>query len=197
MFNQKPKPSSSPLERNDHPELDALEEVADVIMQYQSMIGALQWTISLGRFDICTAIMLLLHFHIAPKQGQIDWIKHVYGYIARNPDGIIHVRTNEPDYYDIQDIEYDWECSVYSTVSELVPDDAPPLLGKPVITTTYMATSCPSPLAWKRLQILAPTTQSRQMTSKTPHHWHLLILHPSSNTSKWPSSTVRNPVTLH
>ncbi len=57
MFNQKPKPSSSPLERNDNPELDASEEVAaDAIMQYQSMIGALQWTISLGRFDICTAI---------------------------------------------------------------------------------------------------------------------------------------------
>jgi len=66
MFNQKPKPSSSPLERND-PELDASEEVAaDVITQYQSMIGALQWTISLGRFDICTAIMTLSCFHIAP-----------------------------------------------------------------------------------------------------------------------------------
>jgi len=138
-FNQKPKPSSSPLERNDHPELDALEEVvADVITQYQSMIGALQWTISLSRFDICTAIMTLLCFHIAPWQGHIDHIKHVYGYLARNPDGVICVRTNEPDYSDIQDIKYDWECSVYGPISELVPDDVPPPLGKPVIMTTYM-----------------------------------------------------------
>jgi len=67
MFSQKPKPSSSPLERNHHPELDTLEEVAaDVISQYQSMIGALQWIMSLGRFDICTSIMTLSYFHIAP-----------------------------------------------------------------------------------------------------------------------------------
>jgi len=114
-----------------------LEEVAaDVITQYQSMIGALQWTISPGRFDICTAIMTLLCFCIAPWQGHIDHIKHVYGYLARNLDVIICVRTNEPDYSDIQDIKYDWECSVYGPICELIPDDAPPPLGKPVITTT-------------------------------------------------------------
>jgi len=34
-----------------------LEQVTvDIVMQYQSMIRALQWTISHGRFDICTAI---------------------------------------------------------------------------------------------------------------------------------------------
>jgi len=60
----------------------------------------------------------------------------VYGYLARNPDGVIHVRTNEPDYSNIQGI--DWEHSVYSHVSELIPDDAPLLLGKPVVMTTYI-----------------------------------------------------------
>jgi len=72
------------------------------------------------------------------KGAFLDCIKHVYSYLARNPDGVIHVRTNEKDYSDIQDIEYDWKCSVYSPVSELVPDDAPPPLGKPVIMTTYV-----------------------------------------------------------
>jgi len=47
-------------------------------------------------------------------------------------------RSNRPDYSDIQDIEYDWECSVYGHVSKLVPDDAAPPLGKPVIMTTYI-----------------------------------------------------------
>ena len=108
MFNQKPKPSSSPLERNDHPELDASEEVAaDVIMQYQSMIGALQWTISLSRFDICTAIMTLSCFHIAPWQGHIDCIKHIYGSLSRNPDGVKNIRG----------IKCGLECSMYSHIS--------------------------------------------------------------------------------
>ena len=40
MFKEKPRPSSSPLEKNDHPESDDLEEVdAEMITQYQSMIG--------------------------------------------------------------------------------------------------------------------------------------------------------------
>jgi len=42
MFKEKPRPSSSQLEKNDHPELDDSEEVdAEMITQYQSMIGAL------------------------------------------------------------------------------------------------------------------------------------------------------------
>jgi len=36
MFKEKPRPSWSPLEKNDHPELDDSEEVdADMITQYQ------------------------------------------------------------------------------------------------------------------------------------------------------------------
>ncbi len=50
MFGEMPKLSSSPLEKNDHPELDTSGKVdGNVISKYQSMIGALQWTISLGR----------------------------------------------------------------------------------------------------------------------------------------------------
>jgi len=36
MFKEKPRPSSTPLEKNDHPELDDSEEVgAEMITQYQ------------------------------------------------------------------------------------------------------------------------------------------------------------------
>jgi len=70
MFKEKPRPSSSPLEKNDHPELDDSEEVdAEMITQYQSMIGALQWVISLGRFDICTAIMMMSRLLCCSLQG--------------------------------------------------------------------------------------------------------------------------------
>ena len=139
MFGEKPKLSSSPLEKNDHPELDASGEVdSDIISKYQSMIGALQWTISLGRFDIATAVMTMSRFRVAPRDGHLDRVKCIYGYLAKYPDGVIHVRTDEPDYSSLQDIEYDWEYSVYGRVSEMVPDDIPPPLGKEVVTTTYV-----------------------------------------------------------
>jgi Reverse transcriptase (RNA-dependent DNA polymerase) len=48
-FGDKPKGYNTPLEKNDHPEVDELALLdADGITLYQSMIGALQWAVSLG-----------------------------------------------------------------------------------------------------------------------------------------------------
>ena len=50
MFGTKPKSTyKSPLDRADHPELDTTEELGEEDMKkYQSLIGALQWVVSLG-----------------------------------------------------------------------------------------------------------------------------------------------------
>ena len=53
----------SPAEANDYPKLDDSELLdAEGIQQYQSLIGMLQWIISIGRFDVQTAIMTLSSF---------------------------------------------------------------------------------------------------------------------------------------
>jgi hypothetical protein len=51
MFGTKPHTRvTSPLEKNDHPETDDLELLDKVgIQRYQSLIGSLQWAVSLGR----------------------------------------------------------------------------------------------------------------------------------------------------
>jgi hypothetical protein len=61
MFGEKPLSKvHSPLEKGDHPELDTSELLDQTgVQQYQSLIGSLQWAISLGRFDIATAVMSL------------------------------------------------------------------------------------------------------------------------------------------
>jgi hypothetical protein len=53
LFGMKPNTSvASPLEKGDHPEFDTSELcTAEQISQYQSMIGALQWIVTIGRFD--------------------------------------------------------------------------------------------------------------------------------------------------
>jgi hypothetical protein len=51
------------LEKDDHPELDTsylLER--KVTVTYQSMIGALQWAVTIGSLDIKTAVMTLSGF---------------------------------------------------------------------------------------------------------------------------------------
>jgi len=78
--------------------------------------------------------MTISCFHVAPCEGHVSQVKSIYGYLARNPSGVICMRTDEPDYkLDVEDIEYDWEYSVYSHVSELIADDIPPPLGKAVV----------------------------------------------------------------
>ena len=60
------KPSAkmySPLEKGDHPELDCSELLnANDIQHYQSLIGSMQWAISLGCFDVATAVMSMSSF---------------------------------------------------------------------------------------------------------------------------------------
>ena len=82
MFGSKPKANiSSPLEKGDHPELDDSEFLDEEgISRYQSLIGSLQWAISLGRFDIMTAVMTMFSFRAAPRKGHLDRVKRIYSY---------------------------------------------------------------------------------------------------------------------
>jgi hypothetical protein len=52
--------------------------------------------------------------------------------------GYIRVRTDEPDYSDMPAADYDWTRSVYGNVTEEMPRDAPPPLGKDVVLTSYV-----------------------------------------------------------
>jgi hypothetical protein len=64
VFGEPPKQSvTSPQEKGDHPEL-VTSELLDKqgIELYQSMIGALQWAVTIGRFYIHTAVMTLSGF---------------------------------------------------------------------------------------------------------------------------------------
>jgi hypothetical protein len=139
MFGQKPKHYVSPLEKGDHPELDDSEELdIDGIKQFQSMIGALQWAVQIGRFDITTAVMTMSSFRANPRRGHLDRCKHIYGYLSKMRHAVVRVRTEEPDYSAIPKKIYDWEQSVYAGAEEVLPHDAPPPLGKPVVMTTFV-----------------------------------------------------------
>ena len=54
LFNEDPpKGYKTPLDKNDHPELDTSEILeGDMATKYLTMVGQLQWLVTLGRFDI-------------------------------------------------------------------------------------------------------------------------------------------------
>ena len=139
MFGEKPRQKyQSPLEKNDHPELDTSPLLSeDGISQYQSLIGILQWTITLGRFDVGTSVMSMSSFRVAPREGHLERLKRICGYLLKFKQGAIRIRTEEPDYSDLHRKEYDWERTAYGGAKEDRPSDAPEPKGKFVTTTTY------------------------------------------------------------
>ena len=139
MFGELPKEQTSPLEKGDHPEMDMTEELdQDGIAKYQSLIGALQWLITLGRFDVAQAVMTMSRFRAAPRKGHLLRVQRIYGYVRKFDTAALRFRTGVPDYSHLPKQEYDWMYSVYGEVKEEEPHDMPKPLGKPVVTTMFV-----------------------------------------------------------
>ena len=137
-YGTKPKEYSSPLEKNDHPELDNSTLVSpDEIVLFQSHIGCFQWCVTLGRFDIATAVMTLSRYRVAPGRGHLDRAKRIFGYLKKYKYGAIRIRTGLPDHSKFVDQAFDWMYSVYGSVTEDLPKNAPVPLGKRVVMSTY------------------------------------------------------------
>ena len=139
MFGCKPKEYSTPMAEKDHPEIDQ-SSLLDIlgIKQYQSLIGALQWLVTLGRFDIHLAVATMSSYRVAPRIGHLERLKRVYGYLKRNPSGAIRFRTRIPNHESVvTPVEYDWSSSIYGNVKEELPPDMPTPRGKAMRTSTY------------------------------------------------------------
>jgi hypothetical protein len=87
-----------PMERGDHPELDESPELdSDGIRKYQSLIGALQWAVTLCRYDIHCAVMTIGRFRAAPRVGHLERLKRICGYLRNKKDAEIRFRTGRPN----------------------------------------------------------------------------------------------------
>ena len=140
FFGEKPNQKyRSPLAKGDNPELDTSEFLDETNTKiYQSMIGAAQWVISLTRFDIAVHVMTLSSFRVQPRQGHLDRIKRVYGYLSKMKHGTIRFRTEMPDTSDFDFLVQDWSNSPYADTREEFPKNLPLARGKPVLMTTFV-----------------------------------------------------------
>jgi hypothetical protein len=83
MFCPKPKDFATPMIEKDHPDIDT-SDLLDVlsIKHYQSLIGALQWLVTLGHFDIHLGVATKYTYRCAPRQVNLDRLKRMYGYLV-------------------------------------------------------------------------------------------------------------------
>ena len=141
MFGELPREYNAPMDKGDHPELD-LSELCDeaATTLFQSLIGAMQWTISLCRFDIAVAVMTMGRFRAAPCAGHLERLKRICGYLRKFPHAAIRFRTSIPSHDEHKDkiTAYDWLYSIYGNVTEELPLNMPEPKGKPVRITTFV-----------------------------------------------------------
>ena len=85
MFKQDPpKNMRTPLDKNDNPKLDDTELLTgESIQHYLTMIGQLQWLVTLGRFDIHAQSTTMSRIRTAPGKGHLERLKRVYGYVLK------------------------------------------------------------------------------------------------------------------
>ena len=74
----------SPLHKRNYPEVDAppfLNEKEKEI--YMSLVGSNQGSVSIGGFNIQSAIMTISRYWSAPRRGYLDQMKSIYGYLCK------------------------------------------------------------------------------------------------------------------
>jgi hypothetical protein len=124
------------------------------------MIGALQWTVTLGRFDILEANMTMSGFFVMPRQGHLDRLKRIYGFLKKHPNGAIRSGTEIPYREAIRMPEnYDWE-------PEELPRNLPIPRGLPVRITTYEDANLMHDLLTGR-----SVTGCIHLVNQTPVYW--------------------------
>jgi hypothetical protein len=120
--------------------------------------------------DILVSVITMSGYRIAPREGHLERLKRVFGYIKKNPDGAIRFRTNIPDHESQgKTNKFDWCSTAYVNTEEELPPDMPTPQGKAVRTTTYEDANLYHELVTGR-----PVTGILHFINQTPSHWYFI-----------------------
>jgi Reverse transcriptase (RNA-dependent DNA polymerase) len=128
----------TPMTPDYRPELDETPELDDKRANYyQGLIGILRWACELGRVDILVDVAKLSRYLASPREGHLQEVFHIFGYLKHYPTSSMVFDYAEP-VHDMKDFtECDW-AEFYPGASEEVPPGAPECRGKTVTMTCYV-----------------------------------------------------------
>jgi len=136
-----PKKVSQPMHPDRHPELDTTAIVdSDGRQIYWSLIGMLQWAVTLGRLDIHHATMCMSRFRAEPRQGHLQAVAKMFGYLDNYRSASIKFRIGIPDHSEIekeQPAEFDWSY-ICGKVKEMTDPNLPKEKGKSVRASFFI-----------------------------------------------------------
>ncbi len=134
--------TKTPMSSELHPELDDSPFLsADDAAKYRSVIGSLNWLITLGRMDVHYATSSLSRYGMAPREGHMKALCRILAYLKANPEAKILFDTSKPDHSThVTEIEPSW-TDMYPGAEEELPPDMPEPKGNSVRMTVYKDSS--------------------------------------------------------
>jgi len=123
---------STPITFGYRPELDTSPITnPDQANYYQSLIGVLHWAVELGRIDILIHVSMLSSFLVAPREGYLSQVHHIFVYLKKYPRSTMVFDDTLPVVDPNAFYQADW-TEFYRDAKELIPPNAPTPHGKSV-----------------------------------------------------------------
>ena len=86
--------------------------------------------------------MSMSRYCSAPREGHLERVKRIYGYLRRFRHFKLRFRVDESDYSNVPSIpDHDWEHSVYAKDEEDIAENLPETLDKRIVLTHYFDAS--------------------------------------------------------
>ena len=140
-LNRKLYPTHQPMHSDYSPEVDITPFLNDKEAKlFSSQISILRWMVELGRLDIFIQVSLLSSFLVQPRQGHLEAIYYLYGYLKAHDRSTMVFDTEYINWCDDDFPEQDW-TKFYRDVKSDFPPNAPEPKGMPVQINTFIDAS--------------------------------------------------------
>ena len=123
--------------------LDVTEELSEQDTTFfQELIGVLRWATEIGRVDILLEVSLLSQYQANPREGHLEQLLHIFGYLHRHAKVTLYLSPELPmiDYGEFRTNKDDF-AEIYRDAEEAMPHRMPVPRGRNVTTTAYVDAS--------------------------------------------------------
>jgi hypothetical protein len=129
---------TTPLSQGYRPELEQSQELDLKRGQYyQSLIGELRWICELGRVDVLVAVSMLSRYVVAPREGHLQQVFHLFAYLKHHKRSKMVFDDTEPVFDETTFTVCDWS-EFYPEAEEPVPPHMPKERGHGVVTLSFV-----------------------------------------------------------
>jgi hypothetical protein len=133
-----PTKCSTPMTGTYHPSEDTSPELSAAGLQYyQEQIGVLRWAVEIGRLDILLEVALLSSHLALPRQGHLEQVYHVFGYMKQSARRRLYLDPDQPIISEERFTKYDWE-DFYKYAEEPIPPNMPKPRGRSMSTHCFV-----------------------------------------------------------